>query len=81
MSDYLEVKLMDYRDLPSDGKMYDRVVIVGMLEHVGRENYQLYLDCVSKVTKTGNRSAREDVFLDPWITRMFFQCTDKMKQE
>ena len=35
---------MDYRDLPSDGKMYDRVVSVGMLEHVGRENYQLYLD-------------------------------------
>ena len=53
LSDYLEVRLMDYRDLPSDGKMYDRVVSVGMLEHVGRENYQLYLDCVSKVMKDG----------------------------
>lgn len=48
LSDYLEVRLMDYRDLPSDGKMYDRVVSVGMLEHVGRENYQLYLDCVQQ---------------------------------
>ncbi len=73
MSDYLEVRLMDYRDLPSDGKMYDRVVSVGMLEHVGRENYQLYLDCVSKVMKDGGLfllhfiSALKEHPGDPWI--------------
>lgn len=78
LSDYLEVKLMDYRDLPSDGKMYDRVVSVGMLEHVGRENYQLYLDCVSKVTKDGGLfllhfiSALKEHPGDPWIKKYIF---------
>lgn len=78
LSDYLEVKLMDYRDLPSDSKMYDRVVSVGMLEHVGRENYQLYLDCVSKVMKDGGLfllhfiSALKEHPGDPWIKKYIF---------
>lgn len=78
LSDYLEVKLMDYRDLPSDGKMYDRVVSVGMLEHVGRENYQLYLDCVSKVMKDGSLfllhfiSALKEHPGDPWVKKYIF---------
>lgn len=30
---------------------FDRVVSVGMVEHVGRDNYQLFMDCVKKVIK------------------------------
>ena len=37
LEDYLTVELMDYRDLPKTGKKFDRVVSVGMVEHVGRE--------------------------------------------
>lgn len=44
---------MDYRDLPKHNYQFDRVVSVGMLEHVGRDNYQLFLDCVEKVLKPG----------------------------
>ena len=51
LEDYLTVELMDYRDLPKWGKSFDRVVSVGMLEHVGRENYQLFNDCVNAVLK------------------------------
>ena len=40
LEDQLEVRLMDYRDLPESGFKYDRVVSVGMLEHVGRDNYE-----------------------------------------
>ena len=36
---------------------------------------------IQDFSQTGNSSAWKDIFLDPWITRMFFQCTDKMKQE
>ena len=36
---------------------------------------------IQDFSQTGNGSAWKDIFLDPWITRMFFQCTDKMKQE
>ena len=38
----LEVQLMDYRDLPKSGRKFDRVVSVGMLEHVGRDIYERY---------------------------------------
>lgn len=37
---------MDYRDLPESGLKFDRVVSVGMLEHVGRDNYELFMKCV-----------------------------------
>ena len=47
------VKLMDYRDLPQSGMKFDRIVSVGMVEHVGRENYGRFLDCMDKVLKPG----------------------------
>ena len=34
LEDYVTVKLMDYRDLAKSGLSFDRVVSVGMLEHV-----------------------------------------------
>lgn len=49
----LTVELMDYRDLPKCGKAYDRVISVGIVEHVGRDNYQLFMDCVKSVMKPG----------------------------
>ena len=52
LEDYLTVELMDYRDLPKTGKKFDRVVSVGMVEHVGRENYKLFNDrCKSCIEK------------------------------
>ena len=53
LENYLTVELMDYRDLPKMGKQFDRVVSIGMVEHVGRENYQLFNDCINKVLKDG----------------------------
>ena len=47
----VSVKLMDYRDLPELGQSFDRVVSVGMVEHVGRNNYQLFIDSVKKVRR------------------------------
>ena len=45
----LEVKIMDYRDLKKSHLTFDRVVSVGMLEHVGRPNYNLFFDNVDSV--------------------------------
>ena len=42
LEDYLTVKLMDYRDLPKSRLTFDRVVSVGMAEHVGRENFVVF---------------------------------------
>lgn len=78
LSDCLDVKLMDYRDLPKSGMMFDRVVSVGMLEHVGRENYPLFVSCVNDVLKEEGLclihfiSALKEHAGDPWIKKYIF---------
>ena len=53
LEDQLEVRLMDYRDLPESGFKFDRVVSVGMLEHVGRDNYELFMKSVKSIMNPG----------------------------
>lgn len=78
LEDLVEIKLLDYRDLPKCGKQFDRIVSVGMVEHVGRDNYQLFLDCVAKVMKPGGLfllhfiSALKEHPGDPWIKKYIF---------
>jgi len=50
---YLQVELLDYRDLSTLNMKFDRVVSVGMIEHVGRENYERFMSCVKEVLKPG----------------------------
>lgn len=78
LEDYLTVELMDYRDLPSMKEKYDRVVSVGMVEHVGRENYQLFINSVENVMKDGGIfllhfiSALKEHPGDAWIKKYIF---------
>lgn len=41
----VEIRLMDYRDL---NEKYDRIVSVGMFEHVGYKNYRTYFETAFK---------------------------------
>lgn len=41
----VEIKLMDYRDL---NEKFDRIVSVGMIEHVGYKNYRTYFKIAEK---------------------------------
>ncbi len=74
----IEVELMDYRDLPKSGREFDRIVSVGMVEHVGRDNYQLFMDCANKVLKPGGLfllhfiSALKEHAGDPWVKKYIF---------
>lgn len=74
----LSVKLLDYRDLPKLEEKFDRVVSVGMAEHVGRENYQLFIDSVKKVLAPGGLfllhfiSGLKEHSGDPWIRKYIF---------
>ena len=75
---YLKVELMDYRELRTSGFKFDRVVSVGMIEHVGRDNYDLFFKSVDAVLK------EQGVFLlhfisgygeypgDAWIKKYIF---------
>lgn len=53
LEEYLSVELLDYRDLPKLGKQFDRVVSIGMVEHVGRKNYEEFMKCAKSVLKPG----------------------------
>ena len=44
----VEIRLQDYRDL---NETFDRIVSVGMFEHVGYKNYQTFIDMCHKLLK------------------------------
>ncbi|WP_324732541.1 C17 cyclopropane fatty acid synthase CfaB [Pseudomonas paeninsulae] len=48
----VRLELLDYRDLPQDGR-FDKVVSVGMFEHVGHANLPLYCQRLFGAVKAG----------------------------
>ena len=52
LSDKVEIRLMDYRDL-NEVESYDKIVSVGMYEHVGLRNLPLYFATVAKLLRPG----------------------------
>ncbi|AHL73728.1 fatty acid methyltransferase [Stutzerimonas stutzeri] len=48
----VRLELMDYRDLPRDGQ-FDKVVSVGMFEHVGHANLPLYCQQLADLVRPG----------------------------
>ena len=57
----VKIEVCDYRDLPEQAT-YDRVVSVGMFEHVGIKNFPTYFGTVKRVLKAGG------LFLNHGIT-------------
>ncbi len=47
------VALKDYRELPGEGKRYDKIASVGMVEHVGLKNLDSYFRVAYDVLKPG----------------------------
>lgn len=45
-----EFRYIDYRDLEGEG-VYDRIVSVGMAEHVGKKYFPTYMNTISKLLK------------------------------
>lgn len=72
----VEIRLQDYRDVR---ERFDRIVSVGMFEHVGPRNYRTFFDCVRRnLTDEGfillhtigkNHSSIEG---DPWYDKYIF---------
>ncbi len=78
LEEQLSVKLLDYRDLKTLDISFDRVVSVGMVEHVGRENYIPFMECVKQVLKPGGLfllhfiSALTEHPGDAWMKKYIF---------
>lgn len=61
LEDRVRIELRDYRDLPA-AACYERVVSVGMFEHIGAANFPVYFGTVKRVLKPGG------LFLNHGIT-------------
>lgn len=78
LEDLLDVRLMDYQELEKSGMLFDRVVSVGMLEHVGRGNYELFMKNVHQVLKPGGLfllhfiSGQKEHSGDAWMKKYIF---------
>jgi cyclopropane-fatty-acyl-phospholipid synthase len=72
----ISIELQDYRDIQG---IFDRIVSIGMFEHVGVANYRTYMQVVHRCLKSGglfllhtiggNRSVHST---DPWIAKYIF---------
>jgi len=76
LENQVNFKLMDYREM---NEKFDRIVSVGMFEHVGRKFYKTYFNKVSEVLKDdgvalihtiGSVNTPRDPH--PWITKYIF---------
>jgi cyclopropane-fatty-acyl-phospholipid synthase len=52
LTDKVEVRLMDYRDLP-ETEPFDKIASVGMFEHVGLRNLPVYFRKINRLLKPG----------------------------
>jgi cyclopropane-fatty-acyl-phospholipid synthase len=52
LSDRVEIKLQDYRDL-KDAQSFDKIVSVGMYEHVGLANLPRYFAIIARLLRPG----------------------------
>ncbi len=70
------IQKMDYRDLSGS---FDKVVVVGMIEHVGHKNYRTLMEIVHRVLKDGGLfllhtigSHKSSTRTDPWTHKYIF---------
>lgn len=72
----VEILLQDYRDLD---RQFDRIVSVGMFEHVGPKNYEIYFSVAARNLKPDGLfllhtigSNQTDLNVDAWIDKYIF---------
>ena len=72
----VEIRLMDYRDL---NEKFDRIVSVGMFEHVGYKNYRTFFEIVNKCLNDDGLfllhtigTNKSEKTLDPWTEKYIF---------
>ena len=49
VADRVKFELVDYRDLAERGDKFDRIVSVGMFEHVGQRQFETYFRCCANL--------------------------------
>jgi cyclopropane-fatty-acyl-phospholipid synthase len=75
------IRRMDYRDLPDSGlPPFDKISIVGMIEHVGYKNYAGIVNVVHQMLKANGLfllhtigNCEETRVVDPWMEKYIFR--------
>jgi cyclopropane-fatty-acyl-phospholipid synthase len=71
-------ELINYQELINRDVVYDRIISVGVLEHVGRGNHDQYFRVVNKLLKDGGVSVLHSITqiteepMNPWIDKYIF---------
>lgn len=75
----VEFRLQDYREAASDAARYDRVVSIGLMEHVGPKNYRRFFEIVQARLAPGGLALVHTIggnvskaTTDRWIDRYIF---------
>ncbi len=64
VADRVDVRVMDYRDLAGSGERFDAIASIGMVEHVGSANIDVYAETLAGLLEPGGR------LLNHGITRL-----------
>ncbi len=78
LNNRVDVQLMDYRELASSGQRFDKIVSVGMFEHVGKAGISEYMKAVRDMLKSGGLSLLHTIThttegaVNPWIEKYIF---------
>jgi cyclopropane-fatty-acyl-phospholipid synthase len=72
----VEFRLIDYRDV---NEKFDRIVSVGMIEHVGYKNYKTFFEVANKCLKDDGLfllhtigNIKSEKAIDPWTNKYIF---------
>ena len=78
LEDDITIELINYQELTSRPTTFDRIVSVGMFEHVGAGNHKTYFDVVEKLLNDGGITVLHTISnevetpSDPWIDKYIF---------
>ena len=78
VTDKVTIRCQDYRDLVKEEPVFDKIVSVGMFEHVGRKYIPVYFEAVNKMLKEGGLSLLHTITHQkedpshPWLEKYIF---------
>jgi cyclopropane-fatty-acyl-phospholipid synthase len=73
LSDRIEIRLQDYRDIDES---FDAVVSVEMVEAVGERWWPAYLDAIARNLKPGGRAALQYIYIRPELFDSYSSSAD-----
>jgi len=78
LQDKVDVRLIDYGTFSEEGRQFDKIVSIGMIEHVGKENLREFVGNVNKMLRPGGLAllhlitAVKEGRINGWVERNIF---------